>query len=106
MKSIKYITSCTATDTEQVPQRVLVLDTTEAVETALLGIRMRTIFPHKPVLDAGDSYSEWYARVCDVWQRRRQAELEAAPTDDLQRVINSVMTDRLATARATCTTLH
>lgn len=92
--------------TEQTPERVVVVDMDKAAEAALRHIQMRTIFPHPAVIRASDSYGDWYMRVADVWQRRRRFELQAAPTDALQQVINSVMADRLAVATESCTTLH
>lgn len=91
---------------EKTTERPLVIATEQVTEMVVQQLRMRTIFPHPPVLSAGDSYGDWYSRVADVWQRRRAMEMQLAPTDDLRRVMASVMTERMANARAACTTLH
>jgi hypothetical protein len=96
--------------TERAPERLLAhaleIDTEQVLEQVVQRIQMQTIFPHPALLHAGDSYGDWYARVAGIWHRRRQADMQAAPTDDLQQVINSVMRSRLETAQAACTTLH
>jgi hypothetical protein len=107
---IKRIVSHLAKTPERAPERLLEhaleIDTEQLLERTVQQIQMQTVFPRQAVLNAGDSYGDWYARVADCWQRRRSEELQAAPTSDLQRIIDSVMRSRIATAQAAATTLH